>query len=58
MSIGRRYRRQDESDTPHCETVERDILTERVVTVRDRDSTEQERVRIDDLVPFFTEKVG
>ena len=57
-SIGRRYRRQDESGTPYCVTIDRDTLTDKVVTVRDRDSTEQERISIDDLVPFFSEKVG
>jgi len=50
QSIGRRYRRQDEVGTPFCVTVDFDTLEDRAVTVRDRDSTEQTRVKIDDLV--------
>jgi glycyl-tRNA synthetase len=50
QSIGRRYRRQDEVGTPLCVTVDFDTLDDRAVTVRDRDSTEQTRVKIDDLV--------
>ncbi|HSS95090.1 MAG TPA: His/Gly/Thr/Pro-type tRNA ligase C-terminal domain-containing protein, partial [Candidatus Dormibacteraeota bacterium] len=47
--IGRRYRRQDEIGTPFCITVDFDTLTDRAVTIRHRDSTNQERVPIDDL---------
>ena len=50
QSIGRRYRRQDEIGTPLCVTVDFDSLEDRAVTVRDRDSTVQVRVPIDDLV--------
>ncbi len=50
QSIGRRYRRQDEIGTPACVTVDFDSLDDHAVTVRDRDSTEQVRVGIDDLV--------
>ncbi|HZT64456.1 MAG TPA: glycine--tRNA ligase [Acidimicrobiales bacterium] len=50
QSIGRRYRRQDEIGTPLAVTVDFDSLEDRAVTVRDRDSTEQVRVPIDDLV--------
>ena len=48
-SIGRRYRRQDEIGTPWCVTVDHETLEDRTVTIRDRDSLEQERVPIDDL---------
>ena len=48
-NIGRRYRRQDEVGTPYCVTVDYDTLEDDTVTVRERDSTDQERVRIDDL---------
>jgi glycyl-tRNA synthetase len=50
QSIGRRYRRQDEVGTPYCITVDFDTLEDRAVTVRDRDTTEQVRVKIDDLL--------
>ncbi len=46
-AIGRRYRRQDEVGTPFCVTVDFDTLTDRAVTVRDRDSMTQERVGLD-----------
>ena len=49
-AIGRRYRRQDEDGTPFCITVDGDTLTEDMVTIRFRDSMEQERVKIDELV--------
>ena len=44
-SIGKRYRRQDEIGTPWCVTIDHQSLEDRTVTVRDRDSLEQERVR-------------
>ncbi len=48
-SIGKRYRRQDEIGTPYCVTVDFDSLTDGSVTVRDRDSMEQKRVKVEDL---------
>jgi glycyl-tRNA synthetase len=48
-SIGKRYRRQDEIGTPYCVTVDHQTLEDRTVTIRDRDSLEQERVAIDEL---------
>jgi glycyl-tRNA synthetase len=48
-SIGRRYRRQDEIGTPFCVTIDHQSLEDRTVTVRDRDTLEQERVAIDEL---------
>ncbi|MCU1379709.1 MAG: glyS, partial [Acidimicrobiales bacterium] len=50
QSIGRRYRRQDEIGTPWCVTVDFDSLEDRAVTIRDRDTLEQVRIPIDDLV--------
>jgi glycyl-tRNA synthetase len=47
--IGRRYRRQDEIGTPFCVTVDFDTLNDRAVTIRQRDSTQQERVTITEL---------
>ncbi|MCU0313499.1 MAG: glycine--tRNA ligase [Solirubrobacteraceae bacterium] len=48
-SIGKRYRRQDEIGTPWCVTIDHESLADRTVTVRDRDSLDQERVAIDEL---------
>ncbi len=48
-SIGKRYRRQDEIGTPWCVTVDHQTLEDRTVTVRDRDSLEQERMAIEEL---------
>ena len=48
-NIGKRYRRQDEIGTPSCVTVDFDTLTDDSVTVRDRDTGEQERISISDL---------
>ena len=50
QSIGRRYRRQDEVGTPWCVTVDFDSLEDKAVTVRDRDTTEQVRIPITELV--------
>lgn len=49
-NIGKRYRRQDEIGTPHCVVVDFDTLDDDCVTVRDRDTTEQKRVAISELV--------
>jgi glycyl-tRNA synthetase len=57
-SVGRRYRRQDESGTPFCVTIDSQTLADRTVTVRDRDTTQQERVARDALVTFLAEKLG
>jgi glycyl-tRNA synthetase len=48
-NIGKRYRRQDEIGTPYCVTIDFDTLEDNTVTVRSRDTTEQERVKIEDL---------
>ena len=56
-AIGRRYRRQDAIGTPLCVTVDHDSLTDRAVTVRDRDTMEQERVGADRLEEFFLAKL-
>jgi glycyl-tRNA synthetase len=56
-SIGRRYRRQDEIGTPLCLTIDFDTLKDDTVTIRDRDTMEQERVKIGDLVNVLKEKL-
>ena len=55
-SIGKRYRREDEIGTPYCVTIDFDTLEDGKVTVRDRDTMEQERVAIADLKNWLTEK--
>ena len=63
-AIGRRYRRQDEAGTPFGVTIDFDTLGEKgpelkdSVTLRDRDTMRQERVRIEDLLRLLLEKVG
>ncbi len=52
-SIGKRYRRQDEIGTPFCITVDFDTLNDDTVTVRDRDSMEQIRLKIDELESYI-----
>ena len=52
-NIGKRYRRQDEIGTPYCITVDFDSLEDDSVTVRDRNTTEQKRVKISDLDNLF-----
>ena len=56
-SIGKRYRRQDEIGTPYCITVDFDTLEDESVTIRDRDSMEQVRVKIDELENWLNEKI-
>jgi glycyl-tRNA synthetase len=55
-SIGKRYRRQDEIGTPYCVTVDFETEKDQSVTVRDRDTMQQDRVRINELVNYFKEK--
>jgi glycyl-tRNA synthetase len=56
-SIGRRYRRQDEVGTPFCVTVDFDSLDDAQVTVRERDTMTQDRLPIDGLVGYLSERV-
>ena len=58
QAIGRRYRRQDEIGTPYCITVDFDSLEDGQVTIRERDTTKQERVSIDQLEQVLSEKIG
>ena len=57
-SIGKRYRRQDAIGTPYCVTVDHDTLTDGTVTLRFRDTMEQERVNISDLNSIIEDKVS
>ena len=56
-SIGKRYRREDEIGTPYCITIDFDTLEDESVTIRDRDTMEQVRVKIDELDKWLQEKI-
>jgi len=56
QSIGKRYRRQDEIGTPYCVTFDFDSLEDQSVTIRERDSMQQVRVKIDELEAWFADK--
>lgn len=55
-SIGKRYRRQDEIGTPYCITFDFDSLEDKSVTIRDRDTMQQVRIKIEDLASYFDGK--
>ncbi|OFK65187.1 glycine--tRNA ligase [Corynebacterium aurimucosum] len=57
-AIGRRYRRQDEIGTPFCVTYDFDTLEDNAVTVRERDSMEQERVKLDELEAYLAARLA
>ncbi len=56
-SVGRRYRRQDEAGTPYCITVDFDSLKDAAVTVRDRDSMKQDRIKLKELTDYIKRKL-
>lgn len=56
-TIGKRYRREDEIGTPFCITYDFDTLEDGCVTVRDRDTMEQERVKIDELESYISQRI-
>ncbi|MBA4106787.1 MAG: glycine--tRNA ligase [Pirellula sp.] len=56
-AVGRRYRRQDEAGTPYCITVDGQTLTDNTVTIRDRDTLEQWRVKVDEVVEEISKRV-
>ena len=57
-AIGRRYRRQDEIGTPFCVTIDFDTLENETVTVRDRDTMEQNRIKISEIKEFLENKLA
>lgn len=57
-NIGKRYRRQDEIGTPFCVTIDFDTLDTGIVTVRNRDTMKQEKIKEDDLKKYFLEQVN
>lgn len=56
-SIGKRYRRQDEIGTPFCITYDFDSIEDNSVTIRDRDTMKQERINIDEVLNYLTNKI-
>ena len=56
-SIGKRYRRQDEIGTPMCVTIDFDTLNDNTVTIRDRDTMQQIRLSVDELVHYVEDKI-
>ncbi len=56
-SIGKRYRREDEIGTPYCVTIDFDTLEDEAVTIRDRDTMQQIRIKIDELENWLQQKV-
>jgi glycyl-tRNA synthetase len=58
QSIGKRYARMDEAGTPYCITIDNDTLSGQVVTIRDRDTAQQEKVALDKVSDFLASKLG
>lgn len=56
-SIGKRYRRQDEIGTPFCITVDFETIKDNTVTIRDRDTLKQERIKITEILSYLNEKI-
>ncbi|MBE6114629.1 MAG: glycine--tRNA ligase, partial [Erysipelotrichaceae bacterium] len=56
-SIGKRYRRQDAIGTPFCITVDFESANDGCVTVRDRDTMQQERIKIEDVVSYIEKRL-
>jgi glycyl-tRNA synthetase len=57
-AVGRRYRRQDAIGTPYCITIDHQTIKDNSVTIRDRDSMNQERIKIEDLEAYISSKVS
>ncbi|MBL8876132.1 MAG: glycine--tRNA ligase [Phycisphaerae bacterium] len=58
QSIGKRYARMDEIGTPFCITIDGDTMSQQVVTIRDRDTAQQQKVSLDKVGAFLSEKLG
>jgi len=58
QNIGKRYARMDEAGTPYCFTIDSQTLTDQSVTVRHRDTLQQERIGLDKVAVFLSEKIG
>ena len=58
QSIGKRYARMDEAGCPFCFTIDGDTASDAAVTVRHRDTQQQERIALDKVATFMAENVG
>jgi glycyl-tRNA synthetase len=58
QSIGKRYARHDEVGTPYCLTVDHQTLEDNTVTIRDRDTTKQERISVDRALEVVKERIN
>ncbi len=58
QNIGKRYARMDEAGTPYCFTIDSDTLNDQTVTVRHRDTLQQERIGLDKVAAFLSDKIG
>jgi glycyl-tRNA synthetase len=58
QAIGKRYARMDEAGTPYCITIDGDTLTQQTVTIRDRDTQNQERIALDQVARYLDDKIG
>ena len=57
-AVGRRYRRQDEAGTPYCITVDGQSVADNTVTIRDRDTLEQIRVNVEEVLAEIRSRIG
>ena len=57
QNIGKRYRRQDELGTPYCVTIDFDTIDDKAVTIRDRDTMQQDRIAIDQLLTYLGDRL-
>jgi glycyl-tRNA synthetase len=57
QNIGKRYRRQDELGTPYCVTIDFETIDDKAVTIRDRDTMQQDRIAIDQLVTYLGDRL-
>ncbi|MEE9212749.1 MAG: His/Gly/Thr/Pro-type tRNA ligase C-terminal domain-containing protein, partial [Phycisphaeraceae bacterium] len=58
QTIGKRYARMDEAGTPYCFTIDGETLKDQTVTVRYRDTQQQDRISLDKVEAFLAEKIG
>ena len=57
QNIGKRYRRQDELGTPYCVTIDFETIDDKAVTIRDRDTMQQDRIAIDQLLTYLGDRL-
>ncbi len=58
QNIGKRYARMDEAGTPYCFTIDGQTLEDQTVTVRERDTLNQERINIDQVGSYLADRIG